>query len=232
MLCFSKRQLIACEMHCKTTHTIKNKITHASDCIRSQFPHLELSVLLINCKWLQATGGSCYKTYSPLLSPHHFPCITSWPQQKKCRKRTCIGVANGTLCTFPGTISLRSEVIEICAAAFHWARYPGYLPPLYPTPLDLIANPFLIEFGSTFDCGRERLWRHSDLRSCIHSLSRKHHAMSRNIYLPNGTSIARVFRRDSHPTRSRRSEGSGGGESSSMLTNVEGNAVQAFSMLV
>jgi hypothetical protein len=37
--------------------------------------------------------------------------------------------------------------------------------------------------------------------------------------------IARVFRRDSPPTWSRRSEGSGG-ESSSMLTSVEGNAVQ------
>jgi hypothetical protein len=44
-------------------------------------------------------------------------------------------------------------------------------------------------------------------------------------------SIARVFRRDSHPTRSRRSTGSGG-ESSSMLTSAEGNAVQAFSMLL
>jgi hypothetical protein len=44
-------------------------------------------------------------------------------------------------------------------------------------------------------------------------------------------SIARVFRRDSHPARSRRSEGSGG-ESSSMLISVEGNAVQAFSMLL
>jgi hypothetical protein len=38
----------------------------------------------------------------------------------------------------------------------------------------------------------------------------------------------RVFRRDSPPTRSRRSTGSGG-ESSSMLTSVERNAVQAFS---
>jgi hypothetical protein len=38
---------------------------------------------------------------------------------------------------------------------------------------------------------------------------------------------ARVFRRDSPPTRSRRSTGSGG-ESSSMLTSVERNAVQAF----
>jgi hypothetical protein len=37
-----------------------------------------------------------------------------------------------------------------------------------------------------------------------------------------------VFRPDSPPTRSRRSTGSGG-ESSSMLTSVEGNAVQAFS---
>jgi hypothetical protein len=36
---------------------------------------------------------------------------------------------------------------------------------------------------------------------------------------------ARVFRRDSPPTRSRRSIGSGG-ESSSMLTSVEGNAVK------
>jgi hypothetical protein len=43
-------------------------------------------------------------------------------------------------------------------------------------------------------------------------------------------SIARVFRRDSPPTQSRRSTGSGG-ESSSMLTSVEGNAIQAFSML-
>jgi hypothetical protein len=42
---------------------------------------------------------------------------------------------------------------------------------------------------------------------------------------------ARVFRRDSPPTRSRRSMGSGG-ESSSMLKSVEGNAVQAFSMLL
>jgi hypothetical protein len=42
---------------------------------------------------------------------------------------------------------------------------------------------------------------------------------------------ARVFRRDSPPTRSRRSTGSGG-ESSSMLTSVGGNAVQAFSMLL
>jgi hypothetical protein len=39
--------------------------------------------------------------------------------------------------------------------------------------------------------------------------------------------IAGVFRRDSPPTWSRRSAGSGG-ESSSMLTSVEGNAVQAF----
>jgi hypothetical protein len=38
----------------------------------------------------------------------------------------------------------------------------------------------------------------------------------------------RVFRSDSPPTRSRRSIGSGG-ESSSMLTSVEGNAVQAVS---
>jgi hypothetical protein len=37
--------------------------------------------------------------------------------------------------------------------------------------------------------------------------------------------IARVFRRDGPPTRSRRSTGSGG-ESSRMLTSVEGNAVQ------
>jgi hypothetical protein len=43
--------------------------------------------------------------------------------------------------------------------------------------------------------------------------------------------IARVFRRDSPPTRSSRSTGSGG-EISSMLTSVEGNAVQAFSMLL
>jgi hypothetical protein len=40
---------------------------------------------------------------------------------------------------------------------------------------------------------------------------------------------ARVFRRDSPPTRSRGSTGSGG-ESSSMLTSVEENAVQAFSL--
>jgi hypothetical protein len=40
-------------------------------------------------------------------------------------------------------------------------------------------------------------------------------------------SIARVFRRDSPRTRSRRSTGSGG-ESSSMLPTVEGNAVQSF----
>jgi hypothetical protein len=44
-------------------------------------------------------------------------------------------------------------------------------------------------------------------------------------------SKARVFGRDSPPTRSRRSAGSGG-ESSSMLTSVEGNTVQAFSMLL
>jgi hypothetical protein len=41
---------------------------------------------------------------------------------------------------------------------------------------------------------------------------------------------ARVFRRDSPPTRSRRSTGSGG-ESSSMLTGVEGNAVQGRMLL-
>jgi hypothetical protein len=40
-----------------------------------------------------------------------------------------------------------------------------------------------------------------------------------------------VFGRDSAPTRSRRSTGSGG-ESSSMLTSMEGNSVQAFSMLL
>jgi hypothetical protein len=40
----------------------------------------------------------------------------------------------------------------------------------------------------------------------------------------------RVFRRDSPPTRSRRSTG-GGGESSSMLTSVEGNAVQGRMLL-
>jgi hypothetical protein len=40
--------------------------------------------------------------------------------------------------------------------------------------------------------------------------------------------IARVLRADSPPTRGRRSIGSGGA-SSSMLTSVEGNAVQAFS---
>jgi hypothetical protein len=43
-------------------------------------------------------------------------------------------------------------------------------------------------------------------------------------------SKARVFRRDSPPTRSRRSEGSGG-ESFSMLTSVEGNAVQGRMLL-
>jgi hypothetical protein len=43
--------------------------------------------------------------------------------------------------------------------------------------------------------------------------------------------IARVFSRDSPPTRGRRSEGSGG-ESSRMLTSVEENAVQAFLMLL
>jgi hypothetical protein len=42
--------------------------------------------------------------------------------------------------------------------------------------------------------------------------------------------ITRVFRRDSPRTRSRRSEGSGG-ESSSMLTSVEGNAVQGRMLL-
>jgi hypothetical protein len=42
-------------------------------------------------------------------------------------------------------------------------------------------------------------------------------------------SIAQVFRRDSPPTRSR-SEGSGG-ESSSMLTSAEGNAVQGRMLL-
>jgi hypothetical protein len=42
---------------------------------------------------------------------------------------------------------------------------------------------------------------------------------------PSQLSEARVFRRESPPTRSRRSTGSGG-ESSSMLTSVEGNAVQ------
>jgi hypothetical protein len=58
-----------------------------------------------------------------------------------------------------------------------------------------------------------------------------------NLYIVSGdkgeivVSIARVFRRDSPPTRCRRSEGSGG-ESSSMLTSVEGNAVQAFSVLL
>jgi hypothetical protein len=41
---------------------------------------------------------------------------------------------------------------------------------------------------------------------------------------------ARAFRRDSPPTRSRRSAGSGG-ESSSMLTSVEGNAVQGRMLL-
>jgi hypothetical protein len=42
--------------------------------------------------------------------------------------------------------------------------------------------------------------------------------------------IARVLRADSPPTRSRRSIGSGG-ESSSMLTSVEGNAVQGRMLL-
>jgi hypothetical protein len=42
--------------------------------------------------------------------------------------------------------------------------------------------------------------------------------------------IARVFRRDSPLTRSRRSEGSGG-ESSRMLTSVEENAVQGKMLL-
>jgi hypothetical protein len=41
---------------------------------------------------------------------------------------------------------------------------------------------------------------------------------------------ARVFRPDIPPTRSRRSTGSGG-ESSSMLTSVEGNAVQGRMLL-
>jgi hypothetical protein len=41
---------------------------------------------------------------------------------------------------------------------------------------------------------------------------------------------ARVFRRDSPPMWSRRSTGSGG-ESSSMLTSVEGNAVQGRMLL-
>jgi hypothetical protein len=40
----------------------------------------------------------------------------------------------------------------------------------------------------------------------------------------------RVFRRDSTPTRSRRSTGSGG-ESFSMLTSVEGNAVHGRMLL-
>jgi hypothetical protein len=44
-------------------------------------------------------------------------------------------------------------------------------------------------------------------------------------------SKARVFRCDSPPTRSRRSTGSGV-ESSNMLTSVEGDAVQAFLMLL
>jgi hypothetical protein len=42
--------------------------------------------------------------------------------------------------------------------------------------------------------------------------------------------IARVLRADSPPTRGRRSIGSGG-ESSSMLTSVEGNAVQGRMLL-
>jgi hypothetical protein len=45
---------------------------------------------------------------------------------------------------------------------------------------------------------------------------------------PKKHSTPRVFRRDSPPTRSRRSIVSGG-ESSSMLTSIEGNAVQTFS---
>jgi hypothetical protein len=43
-------------------------------------------------------------------------------------------------------------------------------------------------------------------------------------------SIARALRADSPPTRGRRSIGSGG-ESSSMLTSVEGNAVQGRMLL-
>jgi hypothetical protein len=42
--------------------------------------------------------------------------------------------------------------------------------------------------------------------------------------------IARVLRADSPPTRGRRSIGSGG-ESSTMLTSVEGNAVQGRMLL-
>jgi hypothetical protein len=43
-------------------------------------------------------------------------------------------------------------------------------------------------------------------------------------------SIARVFRRDSPPTQTRRSTG-GGGESSSRLIRVEGDAVQGGMLL-
>jgi hypothetical protein len=47
-------------------------------------------------------------------------------------------------------------------------------------------------------------------------------------YEMSQTSTALVFRPDSPPTRSRRSIDSGG-DSSSMLTSMEGNALQAFS---
>jgi hypothetical protein len=46
----------------------------------------------------------------------------------------------------------------------------------------------------------------------------------------NDVCITQVFRRDSPPTRSRRSTGSGG-ERSSMLTRMEGNTVQGRMLL-
>jgi hypothetical protein len=52
-------------------------------------------------------------------------------------------------------------------------------------------------------------------------------AGTRHFSLPR---IARVLRADSPPTRGRRSIGSGG-ESSSMLRSVEGNAVQGRMLL-
>jgi hypothetical protein len=60
--------------------------------------------------------------------------------------------------------------------------------------------------------------------SCSPTHSVSHWYVWGYVLLKSG--IARVFRRDSPPTRSR------GGESSSMLTSAEGNAVQAFSMLL
>jgi hypothetical protein len=50
------------------------------------------------------------------------------------------------------------------------------------------------------------------------------------IYISHLYGIARVFRRDSPPTRRRRGTGNGG-ESSSMLTSVEGNVVQGRMLL-